>query len=284
MKSSPSDDLSWLSRRFIFQRWGRSAFWPEGHQASRAYFQKVVSDYTFWFIHTGSGTLVDYRSGNRHPLAPGSCLIMQPGDDLEIEGAPHVLAAYLHWVIPGFSGHGRGFPRLDFPLFHSASSVSYFETASQHVVELLSRIENPLHPTDTDQMQRTAELLFKSILMEITLEQALPNHATRHELTMTRLIQAINEDPRRFRSAREMALFCGYSNSHFRSICQRVTGHSPASLLIQARVAHAKRYLRQTDLTVGMIAEALGYENIYYFSNQFRQVTGMTPTAYRTND
>lgn len=39
--------------------------------------------------------------------------------------------------------------------------------------------------------------------------------------------------------------------------------------------------LRHSDLTIGMIAETLGYEDVNYFSRQFRKVARMTAKEYR---
>lgn len=38
--------------------------------------------------------------------------------------------------------------------------------------------------------------------------------------------------------------------------------------------------IRENNLSFTQIAEAVGYDNIYYFSSQFKKHTGMTPTEY----
>ena len=43
----------------------------------------------------------------------------------------------------------------------------------------------------------------------------------------------------------------------------------------------ARLLLAESSLSVGMIAEALGFRDVFFFSRQFRQRTGLTPTAYR---
>lgn len=69
--------------------------------------------------------------------------------------------------------------------------------------------------------------------------------------------------------------------SHFRAICLKITGEKPVDLLIKTRITHARQLLCHSDLTIGMIAEMLGYENAYYFSCQFHEITGMTARDYR---
>ena len=47
------------------------------------------------------------------------------------------------------------------------------------------------------------------------------------------------------------------------------------------RAERAKELLRESDRNISQLAEELGYENVYYFSSQFRRFTGMSPTEYR---
>ena len=45
--------------------------------------------------------------------------------------------------------------------------------------------------------------------------------------------------------------------------------------------AEAARLLRETDLSIGDIAQQVGYENQSKFSNVFRDIFQVLPTEYR---
>lgn len=47
------------------------------------------------------------------------------------------------------------------------------------------------------------------------------------------------------------------------------------------KIDQAKQLLRESNLDISKIAEMLGYDNIYYFSNQFKKIRGMSPMEYR---
>lgn len=47
------------------------------------------------------------------------------------------------------------------------------------------------------------------------------------------------------------------------------------------KIDHAKQLLREQESNVSQIAETLGYDNIYYFCNQFKHIEGMSPLEYR---
>ena len=49
---------------------------------------------------------------------------------------------------------------------------------------------------------------------------------------------------------------------------------------IHMKINAAKYMIRQGELNFSQIADSLGYSSIYYFSRQFKKVTGMTPSEY----
>jgi YesN/AraC family two-component response regulator len=49
----------------------------------------------------------------------------------------------------------------------------------------------------------------------------------------------------------------------------------------ELRIGEAKRLLEQTDMTLGAVAEAVGYNVYQHFLKQFERRTGMKPAAYR---
>lgn len=70
------------------------------------------------------------------------------------------------------------------------------------------------------------------------------------------------------------------SVSQLRFIYKEQMGSSIIADLTGIRISEAKRMIRENNLNFTQIAEAVGYDNIYYFSNQFKKHTGMTPTEY----
>jgi len=58
-------------------------------------------------------------------------------------------------------------------------------------------------------------------------------------------------------------------------------GRSPHQEIVRARIAHAKRLLRETDETVERIAFASGFGAVQRFHQVFRQAEGQSPGAWR---
>lgn len=48
----------------------------------------------------------------------------------------------------------------------------------------------------------------------------------------------------------------------------------------QLRIGYAKQLIRENSMNVSEVAFFLGYSSIHYFSRQFKNITGMSPTEY----
>lgn len=73
------------------------------------------------------------------------------------------------------------------------------------------------------------------------------------------------------------------NKNYFASLFKRKTGLPPVSFLKQLRVDMAKRLLSEGVYTITEIAEMIGMKDPYYFSRVFREVTGMSPKAFRSS-
>jgi transcriptional regulator GlxA family with amidase domain len=61
----------------------------------------------------------------------------------------------------------------------------------------------------------------------------------------------------------------------------KITKMSPAQYQLMTRLSKAKELLCETILHIWKIAERVGFESPYYFSDLFKAKTGMTPSKYR---
>ncbi len=97
------------------------------------------------------------------------------------------------------------------------------------------------------------------------------------------ICQAIDSEPQRAWTVRDLARQACYSGSHFNRIFKELTGKSPRAYITDARLRYARTLLRESSASVGNIAAELGYSDIYHFSRQFRSHLGLSPTQYRRN-
>jgi AraC-like DNA-binding protein len=80
-----------------------------------------------------------------------------------------------------------------------------------------------------------------------------------------------------------MAADYGSSRSHFYRCFQQYAGQSPQAFVIEARLRMARVLLHDSGNDIGWIAEHLGYSDVYFFSRQFKQHHGCSPSEFRRN-
>ena len=81
--------------------------------------------------------------------------------------------------------------------------------------------------------------------------------------------------------AADLAALVGYSEYYITRKFKEETGFFLNDYLKFARMERAKLLLQNTDLSVLEIAGQLGFATRSYFSQAFREITGMTPTRFR---
>lgn len=79
----------------------------------------------------------------------------------------------------------------------------------------------------------------------------------------------------------ELASLVATTPQHFSRCFREEMGLPPYRYVLKRRLARAKDLLRQTKLSVGDIALAVGYDSPSHFSKLFRQNCRLTPNQYR---
>jgi len=79
----------------------------------------------------------------------------------------------------------------------------------------------------------------------------------------------------------DLAQLLDMSQFHFSRLFKQSLGMSPYQYLLQQRVERAKQLLKNTDRLITDIALSCGFNSHSHLSKQFKQLTGITPKAYR---
>lgn len=79
----------------------------------------------------------------------------------------------------------------------------------------------------------------------------------------------------------QLAEEANLSLSSLRRTFRAATGSSLHDFRLECRVLEARRQLGTTDDPIKVVAQRLGYLDVFYFTRQFTQRVGMSPAAYR---
>lgn len=132
-----------------------------------------------------------------------------------------------------------------------------------------------------------AESLFRGLLMELMHQHQRSQLDSDDNLDkyqrrlISRIAMRIQHNPADKFSTAKLAEECGYSPDYFTRVFKKIMHCNPQRYQVLARVNRACQLLRESDLLVKQIALQLGYSNEYFFSRQFKSVTGKTPSQYQ---
>lgn len=80
----------------------------------------------------------------------------------------------------------------------------------------------------------------------------------------------------------ELATRLGQDYDYLSRTFSSLEGKTLESLYIRQRIEYAKELLEYSELSIKEIAYKLHYSSVAHFSRQFRQVVGITASAYQT--
>lgn len=81
----------------------------------------------------------------------------------------------------------------------------------------------------------------------------------------------------------DLASLLGMSQYHFSHLFKRSLGVAPYQYLLQQRIERAKQLLKRGNQSITEIAFQCGFNSHSHLSQQFRRLTGVTPSAYRAS-
>lgn len=79
----------------------------------------------------------------------------------------------------------------------------------------------------------------------------------------------------------DIAQACACSESCVCHVFKECTGKPIKKYITELRINQAKKLLRTSELSIGMVAQMCGFANINHFPTAFKKHTGMNPTEYR---
>ena len=217
-------------------------------------------DHDLWTVFRGQGEL---RTGDRTwPLLPGDCFVLEPGGVYEGTHDPNhpLLVIHIHFD-----------PSGDFPLgFHRRPTHLGF----------LKEVLTSHHEGQMD----AAVVWLEAALCEIQAQERLASRAGVEDGradAIDTICRRIYENPSGAYRVEKLAKAVSLSPDHFSRLFRRLKGVTPREFILRARIESAQDLLRSSNHSIGRIAEILGYSDVYFFSRQFKEKVGVSPSEFR---
>jgi AraC-like DNA-binding protein/uncharacterized RmlC-like cupin family protein len=192
---------------------------------------------------------------------------------------------------------GRSDSTVPWSFFSTAFELQFSDPRQATFFATLPRVTAPSNRMELQSLFAEMERLWvarspayllrcRSILLQLMhifiSAAALPNApAALHTRTIGPVLALLQANIAHDFSVEELADMVHLSPSRFRVLFKKMTGYSAVRYQNWLRINHAKDLLLSGEYTVSQTAEAVGIEDVYYFSRLFKKLTGRNPSYYR---
>lgn len=243
------------------------------------------------FITSGSGLHV--TGGRAYPLAAGDVFVIsggRPHTYAELRRLCLVNVLYQpeklqwHWAdLPTLAGYHALFTlEPAWRRRHEFKSRLHLRPEElRHVLELLDTLDAELRRRGPG-FGFMATAAFMQIIGFLSRCYSRSWHPDARALL--RMAETITHLETHYREPVRLATLAGIARMSPRSFLRAfhaATGSTPIAYLLQLRLQHAARLLRQSDMTITEIAFATGFNDSNYFTRQFRQRFRISPRQWR---
>lgn len=224
-------------------------------------------DHDIWFVCGGKGRLTN--AGRSYELTGGDCFIFSPGD----------------------RHHAVHDPR--FPLTVIAVHFAFRHADAQRPLPYYTKIENcdfmaallsrSIQCAREKEFARAEFWLEAAIrcCCETTEREAARVVEGRYSREIEEICSSIMNDPGAEYNVADLARKCFLSADHFTRLFRTAKGCSPREFIIRCRIEYACELLQESSMGLADVAAIAGYGNVYFFSRQFKKMTGSAPGRYR---
>jgi len=259
-------------------------YYPHADGHYRARYQPI-SEYVLIYCMEGEGWYELFEEGSatkvrRYLVKGGQYFILPPG-------RPHIYGANknrpwtIYWL--HFTGEhaavyseGQQLPQDILPTHNSRISER------QHIFEeIFSTLQ---HSTDSESLRYASSLLHYYLASMRYLRhyrQTASSDAAVSKDFVGAVLHYMHENMERHLTLDDLARYTGYSLSRFSQLFRQQTGESPIACLNRLKIERACQLLRDTDMRINQICHKVGFDDSYYFSRLFKQLTGCSPRLYR---
>ncbi|BDD11411.1 AraC family transcriptional regulator (plasmid) [Fulvitalea axinellae] len=237
-------------------------------------------------IYITAGTFCITLGSEHFEVKPGHVLLIQANKVFSVEIMDDDIRGYTcHFHPDMLAGHiGNRLDCLDILDTWSASEFTLDEDRARFFENIYLRLYHEYYSEYPSQEIIQAYLL--ALLFELNgipgsrfssenKTAARLTHTFKHQLSES-LADGI--------TLRDLAERLNVSQNYLNRCVREVTGMTATMMIDKARLLKAKNLLRQTNLSVGRIAESVGIYDSSYFSRFFKKHEGLTPKQFRNKE
>jgi Transcriptional regulator containing an amidase domain and an AraC-type DNA-binding HTH domain len=232
--------------------------------------EKPLQNYDLFYVWSGEGEVI--LNGESYEVGKGSCFLFRPGDHTSATHNPQkpLVLTYIHFDVT------EPVERIPVPYRQLADTIEFENLLSRYIRLFL---------VETFAAEIEARLILKQLMIHLLrddrnepVERKASNQLTEsiHEVA-----NYIRQHPGIQHRVDDLAARAGLSSRYFSIKFKELIGTSVQTYMIRTRIERAQHLLLHAGMNVTEVADALGYRDIFFFSRQFKQYTGKSPSELR---
>ncbi len=223
-------------------------------------------------VYVEKGVLRNYCNGREYVLRPNEFMIVAPNQWHMQHSDDEV-----RFLTISFLWEGHNFAHL----FNRVNTAS--AEIQRCVFSLVSEYEQDL-PGREDLLNAQIRLLLIQMLRlpgpgDVNKKPS-PASERAHRLLLDKAMQLVSESIYGKLSVSELSAAVNVSTSQLTKLFKDYLGMTPAKYITHIRLEESKNLLNDKKLSIGEIADQLGYASIQHYSKQFRDWFGYAPSTY----
>lgn len=260
------------------------------------HFTHTPEQHNFWeMVYVDRGSIVALADNIGFPMQAGQAIFHEPG---EVHAHVSDNVAANNMLVIAFCAEGAElefFRRKIFTFDATAKKLlSLFIGEAKNALGVLPSRYDDKSDLDFSKERFAAmqlmgcyftELLIHLIRSGSTQSDKLTASAESHSIAQNSLAGLIErylkENVYNALSLQDICAHFLLGKSQVCSIFKACFGQSVMSFYTQMKMQEAKKLLREEQMSIGEIADALGFSSIHIFSRAFKKATGFSPTAYQ---
>lgn len=239
--------------------------------------------YLFHYVISGTGTLMaDDSKGNTKTYSVKSMqgFMIFPGQITTYIADKELPWKYVWVEFDGlrakFIAESAGLT-MDTPIYHAQSKSLREDMMNEMLYMTQNRESSPFHLIGH-------LYLFLDYMMRSSAGTNIQKGSQLRDFYIHEALNFIEHNFQNDISVEDVAAVCGLNRSYFGKIFKQAVGKSPQEFLLSYRMAKAAELLKLTQLSIGDISQAVGYDNQLHFSRAFKNIYGMSPREWRNRN
>ncbi|MBO4325167.1 MAG: helix-turn-helix transcriptional regulator [Lachnospiraceae bacterium] len=234
----------------------------------------------FWLLVLAKNRARFEIKGEAVEIRKPSYVLLRP--DTPVVFGPLRGSMVIDWI--GFYTQGDDVPWMEKTGLKFDKPVALAD--SEELSEILHTLHYEHYLADRLHIEMEASVMRVLCMQIARLSKDAENKAQGYSRAKAALLNKLRVEiyahPEGIGSVDDMAAKLGLSRSGLQHMYKNMFGTQISLDVITSRINYSKKLLKATKFPLREIAAMCGYQNEFYFMRQFKNVTGKTPSEYRS--